>query len=137
MNAHLKSVASIILLGALQVALLVVLHDGLLHIARAFGRDLRPDIQYGITIHFSTWIFVVSAFAIPSSLILARSRGLAAILLLAFLLVWSWLFLPSLSYHPLRGSLLFVLGVVLIGAFAWFATLYVCFTNTTNVTTKA
>jgi hypothetical protein len=121
MIPQLKSAAFVILLGALQLALLAVLHDGCLLAARTFGRGIRTDIQFGLTLHYSLWLFGVLAFAIPSSLILVRSRGLAAILFLVFLMLWSWLVLPSLPYHPLHASMFFLIGLVPIVGSTWLA----------------
>ena len=124
MNTHLKSLAFIIVLGALQVGLFVGLHDGAAQIASTHGSTHRGDIAFGLTLHFALWMFSIAALAIPMSVLFVRSPAFKSGIFPCFCSAWNWLVLPALKSYPFRGGLLFLLGLVLILAFGWVASRY-------------
>jgi hypothetical protein len=113
-----------ILIGIIQIASFVAIYEGGFHLAAHLGREYRRSIGYGIMLHFSFWIFVIAAFAVPFSLIACRTRKPTVVLVVCFLAVWSLLILPSIEVYPLRASFLFGLGVAHMLAFGWVASHY-------------
>jgi hypothetical protein len=121
MIAQPKSLMMAILIGIIQITSFVALYECAFRFAANLGREYRRSIGYGIMLHFSFWIFVIAAFAVPFSLIACRTRKPTMVLVVCLLAVWSWLILPSIEVYPLRASFLFGLGIVHVLAFGWIA----------------
>ncbi len=135
MIAQSKSLMMAILIGIIQVTSFIALYEGGFHLAANLGREYRRSIGYGIMLHFSFWVFVIAAFAVPFSLLACRTRKPTVALVVCFITVWSLLILPSIESYPLRASFLFGLGVVHVLAFGWVASHLGCRVHAPESTT--
>ena len=113
-----------ILIGIIQITSFVALYECGFRLAANLGREYRRSTGYGIMLHFSFWIFLIAAFAVPFSLIACRTRKPTVVIVVCFLALWSLLILPSIEVYPLRASFLFGLGLVHVLAFGWVASRY-------------
>lgn len=85
-----------------------------LEIARATGISQRPDLAFGMTLHYGLiligFLFQISSF--PG--ILSSRRIHQWIAVLSCLAVWAYWMMPSFDSHPLRGPLFFLIGASLL-----------------------
>lgn len=107
-------VIAIIVVIAVQILLFVFAWHWLVDAAVESGREQRGGVAFGVTVHYGV-ILIGCAFAIGSTVSAITSRSLIRWSTIGLLVaVWSLYVVPSLSSYPIRGSVFYSLGCLIL-----------------------
>lgn len=109
-----SGIIAVILVAAIQTLLFVFIWDWIVAVATDFGREQRGGTAFGITVYYGAFVLGFT-FLIASAVSAVTARNFTRWSVIGGLLVgWSAWVVPSLSSYPIRGSVYFFLGALIL-----------------------
>ncbi|MGP0170633.1 hypothetical protein ACSVIJ_02005 [Pseudomonas sp. NCHU5208] len=110
----IKRLATIALLAVLQPLLALVLYQGAFEAYRQMVGSIRRDLNYGLQLHHSLYVFGALALANAIWLMSCRSRRSGLIGSCICLALWTLYWVNAFASTPLRSLLVVSVGVLVL-----------------------